>query len=356
MPAVSILKPLCGDEPALYDNLATFCRQTHPHYQLVFGVRDGADPAIQVVRRLQQDYPERDIALAVNGARHGSNPKVSNLINLLPLARHDLLVLADADIAVEPDYLTRVSAPLADVRTGVVTCLYRGRAMGGWWSRLGVQFIDGWFAPSVHVAHFGGSRSFAFGATIALRRDALQAIGGFAALADRLADDYWLGELTRRHGLVTVLSDVVVRTDVTEDSLAELWRHELRWMRTIRSLNPAGFAFSFITFTWPMLLLGLALAPGAIAIALLLAGGAARSMLAVADTRRGAGASGVDLAAVLTAPLRDLLLLAEWAAALTGSRVHWRDNLISVRDRLPAAPPSYPSSPSRKGTLPERTP
>jgi len=372
--AVSVLKPLCGDEPGLYGNLATFCHQAHPRYQIVFGVRDAADPAVQVVRRLQAEYPGCDIALAINPARHGSNPKVSNLINMLALARHDLLVLADADIAVAPDYLQRVTAPLVDTRTGVVTSLYRGRAVGGWWSRLGAQFIDDWFAPSVRVAHAGGSSSFAFGATIALRRDALHTVAGFRALADRLADDYWLGELTRRHGLATVLSDVVVRTDVTEDSLPALWRHELRWMRTIRSLNPAGFAFTFITFTWPMLLIGLVLAPGPLSAALLIVGGLARSMLAAAAAAadshaRGAPtgpaaqapgtASGVavaPLAAVLRAPVRDLLLLAEWAAALVGSRVHWREDIFTVRDRIPVAPLSSPSTPSRETTLPERTP
>ncbi|MGO4379499.1 bacteriohopanetetrol glucosamine biosynthesis glycosyltransferase HpnI [Pseudoduganella sp. RAF53_2] len=320
---VTVLKPLCGAEPRLYENLATFCQQSHPSYQLVFGVRDANDPAVTVVRRLQADYPQRDIALAIDPATHGSNPKVSNLLNMMPHARHDWLVLADSDIAVPNDYLVRVTAPLADVKTGVVTCLYKGRAAAKGWPQLGVQFIDDWFAPSVHVAHAGGSRSFAFGATIALRRDALNAIGGFSALKDRLADDYWLGELTRQQGLTTVLSDVVVTTDVTEKTLKDLWRHELRWMRTIRSLNPAGFAFTFITFTWPMLLLGLAIAPGQTGWALLLAGAIVRSWQAG------------SFSAALRAPLRDALLLAEWAAALSGSRVRWRQQTLSVHDAQP---------------------
>jgi len=342
-PGATVLKPLCGDEPRLYENLATFCVQNHPRYQLVFGVRDAHDPAVAIVRRLQADFPDADIALAIDPAVHGSNPKVSNLLNMLPHARHAHLVLADSDIAVPSDYLARVCAPLNDTTTGVVTCLYRGRALAAGWPQLGVQFIDDWFAPSVRIAHAGGSRAFAFGATIALRRDALQAIGGFESLAGRLADDYWLGELTRRQGLQTVLSDVVVTTDVTERTLKDLWRHELRWLRTIRSLNPAGFAFTFITFTWPMLLPGLALAPGRLGLALLLAGAAARSALAATTAARGGGARiGSVIAAVLRAPIRDFLLLAEWTAALGGSNVRWRQQTLSVHDAHPLLPERTP--------------
>ncbi len=318
---VSLLKPLCGNEPRLYDNLSTFCRQSHPCYQIVFGVRTADDAALAVVARLRAGFPDCDISTVIAAEVHGPNPKVSNLINMLPQARYDILVLADSDIAVAPDYLLRVSAPLADPGTGVVTCLYRGRALAGWWSALGAQFIGDWFAPSVRIAHAAGSRKFAFGATIAVRRDALAAIGGFAALSGRLADDYWLGELTRRHGLATVLSEVEVSTDVTESSLAALWSHELRWLRTIRSLNPLGFAFLFVTFSWPMLVLGLLLAPASLPVAL--AGMLARSII---------GTIGGGVAAALRAPLRDTLLLAEWSAALFGAHVRWRGQTLAVAD------------------------
>ncbi|SOY67878.1 bacteriohopanetetrol glucosamine biosynthesis glycosyltransferase HpnI [Cupriavidus taiwanensis] len=330
---VSVLKPLCGAEPRLYANLATFCRQRHPCFQLVFGVRAADDPAIAVVERLRRDFPACDIALVIDPQVHGSNLKVSNLINLFGAARHDALVIADSDVAVAPDYLARVTAPLAQAGVGVVTCLYRGHAIGGFWPGLGAQFIDDWFAPAVRIAHAGGSRRFAFGATIALRRDTLAAIGGFDALRDRLADDFWLGELTRRQGLQTVLSDVVVTTDVTEDRFSELWRHELRWLRTIRSLNPAGFAFTFVTFTWPALALGVWLAPLPPVMAAAVVGVAARSVLAG------------SAAAALRAPLRDGLLLAGWVFAMAGRRVRWREQELSVLDsqhsgRAPALSPA----------------
>lgn len=315
---VSVLKPLCGAEPRLYENLATLCRQRHAAFQLVFGVRAADDPAIAVVAQLRRDFPDCDIAMVVDPQVHGFNLKVSNLINLAAQAKHDWLIIADSDIAVPPDYLARVTSPLADAGVGVVTCLYRGNPTGGLWSRLGAQIIDDWFAPSVRIAHAGGSRRFAFGATIALRRDVLAAIGGFEALSDRLADDYWLGELTRQQGLRTVLSDVVVTTDVTEERFADLWRHELRWLRTIRSLNPPGFAFTFITFTWPMLALGVWLAPLPAVLAVAFAGVMARSVLAG------------NIASALRAPMRDTLLLAGWALALTGKRVQWREQTVST--------------------------
>jgi len=260
------------------------------------------------------------MVLVIDGDTHGRNLKVGNLINMLPHARHDWLVLADSDIAVAPDYVSRVTAPLADAGTGIVTCLYHGRALGHFWQKIGVQFIDDWFAPSVRIAHAAGSRRFAFGATIALRRDTLTIIGGFGALSGRLADDYWLGELTRRQGLTTVLSDVTVTTDVGEASLKALWAHEMRWLRTIRSLNPAGFRFVFITFTWPLLLLAMLLAPTSAVYAMATAGLLARCLQAG------------SLGAALRAPLRDGLLLAEWATAQFGQQVHWRGQQLSVSD------------------------
>jgi ceramide glucosyltransferase len=333
---VSVLKPLCGAEPNLERNLATLCRQTHPCYQLVFGVRDRGDPAAAVVARLARRFPGCDLQLVVDPRVHGSNLKVSNLINMAAAARHPWLVLADSDIGVGPDYLERVTAPLADPGIGIVTCLYRGVALGGFWSRLGVLFIDTWFVPSVGVASRGGGSAFGFGATIALRAEALRSIGGFEALKDRLADDFWLGELTRRQGLATVLSEVAVTTDVTEHSLALLWTRERRWMQTIRSLNPPGYAFCFVTFTLPMLALGLWLAPAAWNWALALPGLSARLLL---HWRAQPGITALPLA-----PLRDCLLLVEWLSAFAGSTTRWRGHRLRVDGRQEAAAVPVPAA------------
>jgi ceramide glucosyltransferase len=243
-------------------------------------------------------------------------------------AKYDWFVLADADIHVSPDYLTRVTAPLADAGVGIVTCLYYGIPGASFWSRLGRLFIDDWFAPSVRLSHAFGSTRFAFGSTICLRRDALQTIGGFEALRDTLADDFWLGELTRRAGLRTVLSDVVVGTDVNESQLKDLWTHELRWLRTIRSLAPWGFAMTFVCFTTPLLLLGLCLAPGAITVTLVLLGATARVLIHFLQRRTD---EALPWHEVLLVPLRDVLMLMEWATALAGWQVRWRGQVLHAR-------------------------
>lgn len=323
---VTVLKPLCGMEIGLYENLRTFCLQEYPHFQLLCGVRDEQDPAIDVVRRLQAEFPAVDLRLVIDPRVHGANLKVSNLANLVPQIAHEVIVIADSDITVPPDYLARLAAQLADSRVGLVTCLYRGTPRAGVWSQLGALFIDDWFVPSVQVSRALGSTRFAFGATMALRREVLESVGGFGAINDVLADDFWLGELVRQQGLQTVLSDVEVGTDVIDSSLAELWSHELRWFRTIRTIEPGGFAFLFVTFTVPILATGLALCHNPWSLAIAAAGLVARMVVQlVRAPRRPWRAAAVDLALL---PLRDVLSLAGWMAAYGGSRVRWREQVF----------------------------
>ncbi len=320
-PPVSVLKPLYGAEPRLYENLRSFCLQDYPNFQIVCGVRDANDPAIAVVRRLQQEFPSLDLELAVDPRLHGANYKVSNLINIFRRCRHDRLVIADSDICVGRDYLAEVVASLNDPSVGLVTCLYRGRSVAGFWSRMGALFIDDWFAPSVWVARFCGSQAHAFGATIALRRDTLTAIGGFEAIANQLADDYRLGELTRRLGLRTVLSSHIVTTDVVENDLARLFEHELRWLRTIRSLQPSGFMFCFITFSLPVAFIGFLLAADSLAAQACLGVTTASRLALHVIQRRRAGKSAFSEIALI-AP-RDCLNLVLWCASFASWRVRW---------------------------------
>ena len=320
LPPVTVLKPLCGAEPDLYDCLRSFCDQAYPGFQIVCGVRDADDDAVTVVLRLQREFPGLDLQIAINPAQHGSSGKVSNLINMMPFARHDNLVVADSDVRVAPDYLANVVPPLLDPAIGIVTCPYRGSPQRGPWSALGSAFINDWFMPSVYIAALFGSRAFAFGATIAMRREVLARIGGFMAIADQLADDYRLGELTRRMGLHTVLSEVVVETLVDERSLGDLVRHELRWLRTIRAVRPLGYALCFVTFGLATVALGCLVAAGAGAAPALLAITAlARLMLhfGVRDAR-----SAVRELWVL--PLTDLLGFALWCWGFLSRRVQWR--------------------------------
>jgi ceramide glucosyltransferase len=323
---VTILKPLCGAEPDTYLCLRSFCLQAFPHYQVVFGVSDPNDPAIPIVRRLQREYPQRDLTLVIEQRSHGSNRKVSNLINMMAVARHDFLVISDSDVRVSSDYLGRIVAPLTDEQVGIVTCCYRGVAQTGVWSILGSMFINEWFMPSVRVAAMMGFRSFAFGATIALRRDTLERIGGFSAVAAQLADDYRLGELTRGLGLVTVLSDVEVETMVREQSVAELISHELRWRRTIRFLSPSGYRFSFITFGLPITALQLLVAGGTAAAVIIFT----ITVLSNASLHAAVDGHRSPRAKLLLVPLRDLLHCALWGWSFVTRRVQWRSDVYRV--------------------------
>jgi ceramide glucosyltransferase len=326
LPKVTILKPLCGSESETYACLRSFCAQQYADFQIVFGVAAGDDPVISVVQRLQREFPFRDLKLVVDHRQHGSSRKVSNLINMMAQAEHDYLVIADSDVLVGENYLTKIVAPLTNPAVGIVTCAYGGASPRGFWSLMGSLFINEWFTPSVYLAAKAGSRSFAFGATIGLRREVLSQIGGFGAIANQLADDYRLGELTRRIGLRTVLSDVEVAVVVDEPSLASLIQHELRWLRTIRAVRPASYGFCFITFGIPIALIG-ALFSRADPIALTLLSVVAAARLILHLRRRQPGASAAQIALV---PFRDCLSLALWAWSFTARSVSWRNERYEV--------------------------
>jgi ceramide glucosyltransferase len=326
IPPTTILKPLCGAEPGLYEGLRSFCEQPCKDLQIIFGVRDPSDAALEVVRRLQCEFPHLDLQVVANPAQHGTSGKVSNLINMMGCVRHEYLVIADSDICVPPDYLGRVVAPLLDDEVGIVTCLYRGRPRPGMWSLLGSLFVNEWFRPSVRVAALCGSRAFAFGATIALRRETLARIGGFRAIASQLPDDYRLGELTRQLGLRTVLSEVEVETSVDEASLADLLRHELRWLRTIRTVQPLGYAFAGVTFSLPVAILGTLLAGASAPVLAML------TITAIARLMIGSGPRKTQfpLAQLELVLLSDLLLFGLWCWSFTTRCVHWRDGRYRV--------------------------
>jgi len=320
-PPTTILKPLCGAEPGLYGHLRSFCEQNCQDLQIIFGVRDRDDPALGAVRRLQREFPHLDLQIAANPAQHGSSRKVSNLVNMMPLVRHDYLVIADGDVRVGPGYLERVIAPLLDEGVGIVTCLYQGAPRPGLWSLLGSMFINEWFMPAVRVAALCGSRAFAFGATIAVRRETLARIGGFTTIADQLPDDYRLGELTRRVGLRTVLSEVEVATCVEETSPGELVRHELRWLRTIRTVRPLGYALACSTFGLPAVILGCLLAGGSETTLAMVAITALARLMINSDPRKPLS----PLTQLWLVTLNDLLVFVLWCWSFTTRHVHWRE-------------------------------
>jgi len=344
-PPVSILKPLYGDEPLLEAALASACTQDYPDWQVVFGVQSPSDPAVAVVRRVQARFPDRDLALVIDPSLHGENRKVGNLINMLPAAKHPVLVIADSDVHAAPNYLHHLLAALHEPETGLVTTLYAGlpanRSLA---ARLGMTQITHIFLPGALLARQFG-RQDCLGATMCLRRETLMRIGGFAALVDHLADDAVLGRLVQGLGLRVRLAATVPLTTVPETSLPALFRHELRWARTIRLLEPAGFAASILQYPlfWALL-------------AVLVAGAAVWSVGAfgLAWVLRALAASGVDRALhrhlgehdvsvpVHLLPLRDLLSVIVMLASYGGKRVDWRGYSLQADTPPPLEPGMLP--------------
>jgi ceramide glucosyltransferase len=329
---VTILKPLCGAEPGLHDNLRSFCRQNYPQFEIIFGVRDAADPACAVVRRLISEFASLPIRLVMDPTLHGSNRKVSNLINMLPYAKHELLVMADSDACVRDDYLAAVAAPLNDGGVGLVTCLYRAIPTGGIWSRLGAMYVNEWYMPLVMLSWLFGYRGYVSGQTLCLRHSTLKAIGGLEALANQLAEDHRLGQLVLGLNLRVELSPYLVDGEHHEPDLRSVARHEFRWMRTIRALRPRSFLGIFVTFSLPLALLGIALAADTTTISpvawSLFAGGmAARIVLHLVHRIKGRRSV---LSELWLMPLCDILILWVWLRSLFTSRIAWRNDEFDV--------------------------
>jgi ceramide glucosyltransferase len=335
LPPVSVLKPLCGSEPGLYENLRSFCQQDYPEYQIVFGVLDRRDPALAVVERLRAEFPSLPIEVVINPQQHGSNRKISNLINMVARARHDVLAMADSDACVEPEYLGIVTAPLRDEAVGLVTCLYRAVPTRLIFSRLGAMYVNEWYMPSVLVAKLFGYQGYVSGQTLCVRRDTLLAVGGLEAIANHLADDHQLGERVRGLGLRIVLSRYVPRAEHHEPNFGSLTRHEVRWMRTLCVLRPRCFPLLFLTFSLPLALLGIVLATSAQFLATLawtLFGIAVATRLALHFSHR-FHRDRPAFSDLWLVPGRDLLLCWVWCRSLCTSRITWRGNQFDVDDR-----------------------
>jgi ceramide glucosyltransferase len=324
---VTILKPLHGLEPELFDNLASFCRQDYPgEVQMIFGVAGSDDLAIGVVERLRAEFPGHQIELVIDAHAAGSNPKVANLVNMSAHIRHGIVVIADSDIRVRPDYLSSVVGALEQCPGGAVTCLYFGIATNSIWSRLSRQQIDGHFLPGVVSGLRLKLAHPCFGSTIAMRASTLAAIGGFAAVADTLADDYEIGTALRRQGEAVAVPPRAVGHFCSEASFAQLWRHEVRWAATIRLIDPAGYAGWIVSNPLPFALMALAAGGGAPAVALTLAALASRSAVLAAVSHSFVTAQ----PSYWLVPLRDLLSFAVFVAGLTTRNVDWQGRRYRV--------------------------
>ncbi len=364
-PPVTVLKPLHGDEPMLLQALTSFCVQDYPEYQIVFGVAHPSDSACAVVEQLRAEFPDADISLVANPTQHGHNRKVSNLINMLPLARHDFLVIADSDLHVAPDYLDRIVAELAQPGAGLVTTLYVGWAAAERLpERLGASQITYNFLPGTLLARALG-RQDNLGVTMALRRETLAQVGGLHALVDHVADDAVLGRLVQALGLTVRLGATVPATTVSDTTIRAGFRHELRWARTIRSLAPVGFAASILQYptAWAGLAMllscgapwSLALFAGAWGMRAAIARSIDRALGPMTKTCGHASALGSPLWLL---PLREAMSVGVLLASYRTRRVHWRGHTLYVSrpprcerprhsrwDSTPSKAPSRPAAP-----------
>ena len=332
LPAVSILKPLKGTDPDIYESFRSHCLQDYPEYEIIFGVSDPGDPAVASVLQLQREFPDLAIRLVVSPNILGPNVKVSNLEQMLSGARYQQLLINDSDIRVERDYLRRVMAPLADARVGMVTCLYRGVAASTFGSRLESLGISTDFCPGVLVARqLEGGLRFGLGSTLAFRRADLPRIGGFPAIVDFLADDYELGRRIAGLGLQVVLSDVVVETHLPAYDLRGFLAHQLRWARGVRDSRAGGYIGLVSTYGLMWALVALIAARGepwswavfGVTVLLRLAVALAVGRSVLQDTHL--------LKNLWLLPVRDLVAVAVWIASFAGHTVTWRGDRFQLK-------------------------
>jgi ceramide glucosyltransferase len=324
LPPISILKPLRGRDPRFYDAIRSHATQDYPEFEILFGLTDPHDPAAEDVARLQREFPHLPISAYVVSTE-ALNAKVGVLAHLAARARHPLLLVNDSDIVVAPGYLRTVAAPLADKTVGLVTCLYRA-ASESLASRAEAIGIATEFAPSVLVARLLGVGQFALGSTMVFRAESLRAIGGFETIEDYLADDYQLGARINALGLRIEFAPAVVETDLGAESWIQTWRHQLRWSRTIRVSQRAGYYGYVITHAtlWSAVAFGARhWWAGGLALAVRLAAGVAVGSGILRDRRVRSD--------WWLMPLRDVFGVVVWVGGLFGSEVLWRGQRLGLK-------------------------
>jgi ceramide glucosyltransferase len=328
---VSIIKPIKGLDVNSHLNLGSFCRQSYPEFQIVFALQSAQDPCLPIIRQLMAGYPKLDMELVINPCVHGSNGKVSNLINAFPFARHDIIVIADSDVRIAADGLARISAHFSDPEVGLVTSLYRGADVHSTATAIEALGFTVEMMPNVIVAERLEGLSFALGAFVAVRRKALEEIGGFSVLADYLADDYQLGNLIHRAGWKVVLSGDFVESVMGKETVAAILSRQLRWCRTMRVSRPLGYFASGVTHPFPAVAASFAVAgfgqtAFAAVLLLYLFRGAILTLFSSSFVK-----DGLLPRYLWLLPFRDALSTGTWLAAFTGNRVRWRGEYFIIK-------------------------
>lgn len=329
-PPVTVLKPLKGKDENTYDNLRSFLAQDYPRFQVVFGVADSSDPVIETVRTLIAEFPEVETELVISGREIGVNQKVSNLFNMHEMSKYDIVVIADGDMRVGPGYLRAVAGGFADPAVGMVTCPYRGAYPVDAGSAFEALTIDTDFLPSVAVAERLEGLSFALGATMAARKKALDAIGGFKALADYLADDYQFGNKIKKAGYKLLLSRYVVDSVQGSESVRGYFSHQLRWGRTYRACRPKGYFLSVLTKGTAFSVMFL-LASGFSSLGWTVFGAGLGIRFLQASYIEAVYVKGPGVFRYLwLLPVKDLLSFVIWALSFTGNTVKWKGESFRI--------------------------
>jgi ceramide glucosyltransferase len=336
---VSILKPVKGVEPASYECFRSHCLLDYPDYELIFGLHSADDPAVELVRRLQQEFPQRRIELVICPRELGPNRKVSSLAQMLPAARHPFLIVNDGDMCVGREYLRSVMGPFSDAAVGMVTCIFRARAGKTLGSRLEALAINTYFISGVLVAwKLERGIRFGLGGTLAFTRQALEAIGGFQPLLEYVADDYELGRRIAQAGYHVRLTAPDLETVLPEYTLSGFVQHQMRWGRTIRDARPGGYRATLLTFStlWAIAAVlasgGAGWAWGLLAASILL-----RLLEGWFVAEKVLGGRGIRRELWLV-PGRDLAGAGIWLASLLGNKVTWRgERFVLEKGKLRAA-------------------
>ncbi len=331
-PPVSILKPLRGVDPQMYESFRSHCVQDYPEYEIIFGVNEADDPAADAVHQLMREFPGCRIRLVVCPDVLGTNRKTSNVVQMLRYAHHDHILINDSDIYVTPDYLRRVMAPFSKPEVGMVTCPYRGIASDTLGSKLeAVGISTDFFAGVLAAWKIENGLHFGLGSTLAMSRNALEAIGGLEPLVDHLADDFELGSRIAQAGFEVVLVDLVVETHLPAYSFRGFFEHQMRWARSTRDSRRRGYIGILLTFGLPWAMITVLLAHGAWwAWAVLSAAALLRTAVAVQVARVVHDRS--ILRYLWLVPLRDLIAFWVWFASYAGHQVHWRGEIFILED------------------------
>jgi ceramide glucosyltransferase len=342
-PPLSILKPIYGLDRETYQNYASFCLQDYPDYEILFCVSDDRDPAIAVIAELARNFPDRKIKLIVGSEPLGVSDKVNKLCRMVREATHEIVVVSDSDVRVEPQYLCAIAAPFRDPKIGAVTCLYRGLTDGSLAANLEAIGNSTDFTAGVLMAWMLGDVNFTLGATMATTKTRLAEIGGFESLVDHFSDDYELGNRIAARGHRVELSTFPVSIVYPHQTLGDAFRHQLRWNLSIRYSRPAGHLGLIFTQGLPLALLAAVLAPSAawavsLVLGYLVLRGASAWIVGVAGMRDALLRREMELL-----PLRDAFAFVVWVASFFPQRIHWRGQEFYVRDkRLVSSGPREP--------------